>query len=92
MNRHRLIWAIVVVGVLLAEGLFWFVGEINSKDIEEEICVAASCCHAVSCVWESEAPDCDGMFCTMSCEIGTMDCGQGRCGIVDGKCGVIWNE
>ena len=143
MNRHGLIWAIVVVGVLLTVGFllsdneedkeavmlanpassycidqgyelkirqnengsyrvcvsstgqecgewsyFWGNCDLNN----DERCVPASCCHAVSCVWESEALACDGMFCAEDCEIGTMDCGQGRCGIVDGKCGVIWNE
>jgi putative hemolysin len=59
---------------------------------ETEKCVPASCCHASSCVLESSAPNCSGVFCTMECRAGTMDCGAGHCGFVDGKCEVIWNE
>lgn len=94
MNKRELIGGIVVVGVLLVVGFFWFVGERDS--VSDEIilrkCVKASCCHAKECVWESEAPNCDGTFCTMNCEPETMDCGAGHCGVVDGECGVIWNE
>lgn len=157
MNKRGLIGSVVVIGVLLVVGFFWFVGEIdsegivivenddsetieapvqmanpastycigqgydldvrsgeggeygvcvfgNGKECEEwaffrgecradglERCVAASCCHAKSCAWESEVPDCSGSICTMSCEPGTMDCGAGECGVVEGECGVVWN-
>jgi len=91
MNKRGFIGTIVVVGVLLVVGFFWFVGERGGEEVEME-CVKASCCHASECVWESEAPDCGGIFCSMSCESGTMDCGAGHCEVVDGECGVVWNE
>ena len=91
MNKRGFLGLIVVVGVLIVVGFFWFVDEWNSNEEKGE-CVAASCCHATECVWESEAPTCDGTFCTLSCEPGTLDCGQGECGVVDGECGVVWNE
>jgi hypothetical protein len=92
MNKRGLIVEVAVVFILLVVGFFWFVGEWNSKDIRNESCVPANCCHSDSCVWESEAPDCDGTFCTMSCEPGTMDCGAGHCEVVDSECGVVWDE
>lgn len=78
----------VVAGILLVVGFFWFVGEL---DLEDRGCVAASCCHANSCVWEKDAPDCGDVDCTADCEPGTMDCGAGHCGVVDGECGVVWD-
>ena len=91
MNKRGLFIKIIVVGVLLVVGFFWFVGEMNSGRIEEG-CVKASCCHSKDCVWESEAPDCNETLCTMSCESGSMDCGAGHCEVVDGKCEVVWDE
>jgi len=90
MNKRGLIGTIIVMGVLLVVGFFWFVGEWNG---EEEIeCVPASCCHATECVSASEAPNCSGVFCTENCEPGTLDCGQGSCKTVDGTCEVAWDE
>ena len=91
---------VLVVVVLVVVGFFWFVGEIGEEageEIGEEIgeelrCVPASCCHVSECVLKSEAPNCSGRLCSMSCEPGTLDCGQGRCEYVDGECGVVWNE
>ena len=69
-------------------------GDVLGEKLEEylEECVPASCCHATECVSKSEAPDCSGRICTMSCELDTLDCGQGSCKFVDGKCEVVWNE
>jgi len=91
MNNRGLVGTIVVVGVLLVVGFFWFVGEKGSGEVSEN-CVVASCCHASECVWESEAPDCGGIFCSMNCIGGSMDCGAGHCEIVDEKCGVVWDN
>ena len=85
-----MIGTIVLIGVLLVVGFFWFVREWNGE--ESEKCVPASCCHASECVSESEAPNCDGSICTMDCRPETMDCGQGHCDFIDGKCGVVWDE
>jgi len=49
-------------------------------------CVAATCCHADSCIAKENAPDCEGVFCSMECIPYTMDCGQGRCICKDHKC------
>jgi len=48
-------------------------------------CVPDSCCHASSCVAKDQAPNCEGVMCTMECQPGTLDCG-GSCGCVDGDC------
>lgn len=55
-------------------------------------CVPASCCHASTCVWESEAASCEGTFCTEECRGGMMDCGAGHCEVVEGECEVVWDE
>lgn len=90
MNKRGLILEIIIIGILLVVGFFWFVDKWNSTIGED--CVAASCCHASECVWGNKAPSCDGTFCTMSCENGTMDCGAGHCEVVDGECEVVWDE
>ena len=87
MNKGGLIGLLVVIVVLLVVGFIWFIGELD--DVE---CVPASCCHAVECVFGDEAPDCDGLVCTMNCESGTLDCGQGHCEYVGGECVVVWDE
>ena len=90
MNKRGLILEIIVIGILLVVGFFWFIDEWNSN--EKEACVPASCCHASECVWESESPDCGDIMCTMSCESGTMDCGQGHCEIAGNKCRLVWDN
>ncbi len=52
-------------------------------------CVPASCCHPDSCVPAGEAPNCEGMMCTMECRPNTMDCGQGSCKCIDNKCKAV---
>ncbi len=51
--------------VLIVVGFFWFIGEWNGEDeiegcVVDEDCVAASCCHADSCVASAEVPICVG--------------------------------
>lgn len=72
--------------MLLTISLFLFLGckpEVNipkEKSCNTDAdCVAASCCHADSCVNAEFAPDCEGLMCTLECKPGTMDCGQGGC-------------
>jgi len=48
-------------------------------------CAPAQCCHPTSCVPVSQAPDCEGTFCTQECRPGTIDCG-GRCFCEENKC------
>jgi putative hemolysin len=58
----------------------------------QNLCVKASCCHATSCVLESEAPNCSEVMCTMECAGETLDCGAGHCAFVDGNCEAVWDE
>ncbi len=92
MNKRGLIVETIGIGILLVVGFFWFIGELEEEGIANESCVVDSCCHAKGCVWESEAPNCDGSFCTMSCEPETMDCGAGHCEVVYDECEVVWDE
>ena len=59
--------------------------------ISEVGCVPSDCCHATACVLKSEAPNCTGRLCSMSCET-DLDCGMGSCEYVDGGCEVVLNE
>jgi hypothetical protein len=88
MNKRGLLGGLIVAGVLLVAGFFWFLGEME----EEVACAPASCCHAVTCVLESEAPNCTDRICTMDCRPGTMDCAQGHCEYIGGECEVVWDE
>jgi len=91
MDKHGLVGTIVVAGILVVVGFFWFVGELDLGDVENRNCVADSCCHTSDCVWKDEAPDCSDIDCTANCEPGTMDCGAGHCEVVEGECGVVWS-
>jgi hypothetical protein len=50
-------------------------------------CVPATCCHATACVPASQAPDCSGTACTLSCDV-PLDCGGAKCACNQGKCAV----
>lgn len=92
---------VLVILLIIAIGIFIFVyllaPKINtngkssnnfcSSDIE---CVPTSCCHATSCVPLKNKPDCSGIFCTASCEPGTLDCGQGSCKCINKKCEAVF--
>ncbi len=56
---------------------------------QDSNCVPASCCHADSCVFENESPDCEAITCTQECIPGTLDCGQGHCRCIEGDCKVV---
>ena len=67
---------------------------INYNKVADEIeteCVPAQCCHPISCVEKSQAPDCSGKFCTQECAPGSLDCGQGSCKAIKGKCEAAFN-
>jgi len=53
--------------------------------VVDEDCVKDSCCHSKSCVNVENKLDCEGVFCSMECQEGTLDCG-GECKCVNGKC------
>lgn len=53
-------------------------------------CSPAQCCHPDSCIIRTQAPDCEGVFCTQECRLGTMDCGAGYCACIEGRCEVKW--
>lgn len=71
-----------VITLLVCVFVFSFRG-VTLKTIE---CVPAECCHSTTCVPEEQAPDCFEVFCSMSCEPGTLDCGQAECKYIDSKC------
>ncbi len=52
-------------------------------------CIAASCCHSTSSVNKDNAPNCQGILCTASCEPNTMDCGQAKARCVEEICAVV---
>ncbi|MEK6872701.1 MAG: hypothetical protein AABW90_01660 [Nanoarchaeota archaeon] len=53
-------------------------------------CVPAICCHPSACVPINEKPDCDDVFCTQECALGTLDCNQGYCGCINQKCQAVF--
>lgn len=71
--------------------LFFISGcvEEDKECVIDEDCVPATCCHPTECVPKLDAPDCSGIYCTMSCEPGTLDCGQGSCGCINNKCTAV---
>ena len=89
MNKKGFIGLIVVIVAVVVVGFFLFIAKWNSEDA---VCVPASCCHATSCVLESETPDCSGRLCTMDCRPGTLDCEQARCEYIDDGCEVVLND
>ena len=54
-------------------------------------CVPAECCHPSTCTTKENAPDCEGIYCSMNCEPNTLDCGQGACKCVKGECSAVFN-
>lgn len=95
MNKKGLAGMIIIIGIILVVGFFWFNGKLTDEKVLEcevdEDCVRASCCHATECVLESKAPNCSGAICSMVCS-GPLDCGAGSCGCVENKCAVVSNE
>jgi putative hemolysin len=67
-------------------------GALRDSCLQNLDCVPASCCHPTTCVNSENAPNCSGMKCTMSCELGTLDCGQGSCICENSKCSVKLNS
>jgi len=83
----------ILLILLSLMGISMFSGCTNNNNFEcssDSECVPAQCCHPTSCVPISQAPNCEGIACTMECAPGTMDCGQGSCVCVDRKCQVKW--
>jgi len=73
--------------VLLVLLLILIVGCQGKKECQTNAdCAAATCCHADSCVAKENAPNCEGVFCSMECKPYTMDCGQGSCVCENNKC------
>lgn len=60
--------------------------EVPTSCESDNDCFPGECCHATSCVLETDIPNCDGVMCTEECREGTMDCGQGKCACREGKC------
>ena len=65
------------------------VGDVTNNAIgcnDDSDCVPANCCHPQACVIKSEAPNCEGIFCTTECVPNTLDCNQGKCICENNKC------
>jgi hypothetical protein len=54
-------------------------------------CVAAQCCHPTDVVNKENAPDCEDVACTLSCEENTLDCGQGEIKCIANVCTAVLN-
>lgn len=54
-------------------------------------CVPASCCHAIDVVNKENAPSCENLKCTASCET-ILDCGQGKPVCREGQCEIEVNS
>jgi len=54
-------------------------------------CVPASCCHATSCVLQTQAPSCSDTACTLECRGRTLDCG-GSCSCVNHTCSANFGD
>ena len=65
-----------------------YVAEEKQCSVDRD-CIAASCCHSTSAVNKDNAPNCQGILCTASCEPNTMDCGQAKARCVEEICAVV---
>jgi hypothetical protein len=79
--------ALIVAISLVACGSARFVDGTDRCMTDSE-CVAATCCHAMTCVGTVHAPSCNDAVCSTECRPGTIDCG-GRCFCHDGVCAAI---
>lgn len=63
----------------------------NNKSCKvDSDCVPASCCHSTDVVNKENAPGCENLKCTLSCET-ILDCGQGRPVCNEGQCEIEKN-
>ena len=61
----------------------------SSKDcVTNADCVPSTCCHPTKCTSKVNAPKCNGVACTLSCE-SILDCNQASCECLNGKCNVV---
>ncbi|MDP1695710.1 MAG: hypothetical protein Q8L29_02245 [archaeon] len=96
MNKRGFFPAIVAVFVILVIGSMFMEIKIENDDKNDDVkecvinedCVPETCCHATSCVPKEKQPNCEGIYCSQDCELGTLDCGQGSCECIENKCGV----
>lgn len=99
MDKKGLIGTIILVGVLLVVGFFWFVGEMNEEDLEVNesvrcVKVQTSCCPCnmggdEKCVLESEIESYEKNL--SECSPTTLcsavsNCEIESCDYVDGEC------
>ena len=91
-HNKKLFWIIILLIIVLIVLIYFIKQQESEKEcIRDEECVAGSCCHPETCVAAEQAPECNGVMCSMVCS-GPLDCGAGDCGCVKGKCEVISNE
>lgn len=96
VHNWKLLIAIIILLILFGFLVYFIVKNTKNSDSNQNIgecqtdedCVAASCCHATTCISIDKKPECKGIFCTEDCS-GPLDCGTGYCGCVNGKCLVV---
>lgn len=86
----------IIIGVLLVVGFFWFIGEVGEEEVLEEMCVKVrtSCCPCnmggkEACVLASEVEEYEESL--SECSEGLMcaavyNCEIESCGYVEGEC------
>lgn len=83
--------AIVVIVVSVIIGIIIGMNPLQNQQVQPAVCqidsdcVPATCCHATACVLKQNAPNCEGIMCTMECRPGTIDC-YGGCLCENGSC------
>jgi len=77
---------LVFVLIILTNLVIGCTPEEKPECIADADCAAATCCHASDCAAKINAPNCEGVICSMECTPYTMDCGQGRCVCENKKC------
>tara|TARA_Y100000310_G_C20471982_1_gene710526 strand:+ start:532 stop:789 length:258 start_codon:yes stop_codon:yes gene_type:complete len=83
----------VVIGLLLVVLVFLVSCSptFGSECINDKGCVPDACCHATGAVPLGQAPNCEGVLCSMECAPGTLDCGQGEVKCIENKCVAVIN-
>ncbi|MEK6885943.1 MAG: hypothetical protein AABX17_03185 [Nanoarchaeota archaeon] len=99
-HNRSLFWTIIVLLAILIVMLIYIRINPSEKNqsglvnasltcVTDVDCVPASCCHPSSCTNNLNAPNCEGIRCSMECVDGSLDCGQGSCACVNNKCSVV---
>jgi len=90
--NKKLFWTILILIGLLIFLMYFIIQnkEDNNQNINEKICVPASCCHPTECILTEKKLDCSGNICSSVCS-GPLDCGMGHCELINNNCEVVSN-